>query len=48
MNFNRLEEIIKNEFEYIEVFQITSSDDNDQLYLYAKKWEEIILSYMTN
>ncbi|CAF4202665.1 unnamed protein product, partial [Adineta steineri] len=46
MNFNRLEEIIKNYFYYIEVLHITSCDDPE--FLNVKRWERLITSFMPN
>ncbi|CAF1415118.1 unnamed protein product [Adineta steineri] len=46
MNFDRLEEIIKNYFYYIEVLHITTCDDPQ--FLNAKRWERLIISFMPN
>ncbi|CAF3954073.1 unnamed protein product, partial [Rotaria sordida] len=44
--FNQLEKLIKNFFYYVEVLRLTTKADST--YLDAKKWEQLIVSYMPN
>jgi hypothetical protein len=44
--FNQLEKLIRNFFYYIEVLRLTTKADST--YLDAKKWEQLIVSYMPN
>jgi hypothetical protein len=44
--FNQLEKLIKNFFYYVEVLRLTTKVDST--YLDAKKWEQLIVSYMPN
>jgi hypothetical protein len=46
ISFNRLEDFIKNCFNRIEVLRLTTTYDSE--YINAKRWEQLISSYMPN
>jgi len=44
IKFNEFEQIMKNFFENIQILSINTNDDQD--YIHATKWEQLILNYM--